>query len=93
MKTNKIEAIDKSTYYTAFHKWLNSSNEFIDFKNEKYMDEKWLSFATELGIELDTSKENDQFITVSVEDSVCWKEAKKYYSILSCKAVLEEQNV
>lgn len=82
MKKNKIEAVDKSTYYTAFHEWLNSSNEFIDLKNEKYMDEKWLSFATELGIELGASQQNDQII-VSVEDSVSWKEAKKYYSILS----------
>lgn len=82
MKRNKIEAVDKSMYYNAFNEWLNSSNEFIDLKNEKYMDEKWLSFANELGITLGGSQENDQII-ISVEDSVCWKEAKKYYSIIS----------
>lgn len=82
MKQNKIEAVDKSMYYNAFNEWLNSFNEFIDLKNEKYMDEKWLSFANELGITLGGDQEKDQ-ILITVEDSVSWKEAKKYYSIIS----------
>ena len=82
MKKNKIEAIDKTTYYNAFNEWLNSSNDFFDLKNEVTMNEKWLSFANEVGIMLGGSQEQDK-ILITVEDAICWKEAKKYYSIIS----------
>ena len=92
MKKNKIESVDKTSYYNAFNEWLNASNEFFDMKNETHMNEKWLSFANELGITLGGYDANDQLL-IEVEDGICWKEAKKYYSIISYKVALEEEKV
>ena len=92
MKKNKIEAVDKTTYYNAFNEWLNASTEFFDLRNEVHMNEKWLSFANDLGINLGGHDANDKML-IEVEDDVCWREAKKYYSIISYRAVLEDQNV
>lgn len=92
MKKNKIEAVDKTSYYNAFNQWLNASTEFFDLKNEVHMNEKWLSFASDLGVSLGGHDANDQLL-VEVEDAVCWKEAKKYYSIIAYRTALEEQAV
>lgn len=91
MKKNKIEAVDKTSYYNAFNEWLNASTEFFDLKNEVHMNEKWLSFANDLGISLGGYDANDQLL-IEVEDPTSWKEAKKYYSIISYRAVLEGQD-
>jgi hypothetical protein len=92
MKKNKIEAVDKTSYYSAFNKWLNASTEFFDLKNEILMNEKWLKFAGDLGLVLGSYDLNGNLL-VEVEDNVCWKEAKKYYSIISFRAELKEQEV
>lgn len=92
MKKNKIEAVDKTTYYNAFNEWLNASTEFFDLKNETHMNEKWLKFASDLGISLGGYDIEDRLL-VEVEDGICWKEAKKYYSLISYRATPEEQNV
>ena len=92
MKRNKIEAVDKTSYYNAFNEWLNASTEFFDLKNETHMNEKWLSFASDLGISLGGYDANEKLL-IEVEDGVCWKEAKKYYSIISYKVALEEEKV
>ncbi len=88
MKKNKIESVDKSSYYNAFNQWLSSSNEFVDLKNEDLMNDKWLSFASDLGINLGGYDANNQLIII-IEDELCWKEAKKYYSIISYRVVEE----
>lgn len=92
MKKNKIEAVDKTSYYNAFNEWLNASTEFFDLKNETHMNEKWLKFASDLGLSLGGYDLNGNLL-VEVEDSLCWKEAKKYYSIISFKVELKEQEV
>lgn len=92
MKKNKIEAVDKTSYYNAFNEWLNASTEFFDLKNETHMNEKWLKFASDLGINLGGYEAGDK-LTVEIEDGVCWKEAKKYYSIISFKVDFNEQEV
>lgn len=90
MKKNKLELVDKTSYYNAFNEWLNASSEFFDPKNETHMNEKWLSFANDLGINLGGYDVYDKLL-IEIEDSVSWREAKKYYSILSYKADLQEQ--
>lgn len=92
MKKNKIEAVDKTSYYNAFNEWLNASTEFFDLNNETHMNEKWLKFANDLGLSLGGYDLNGNLL-VEVEDSVSWKEAKKYYSIISFKVELKEQEV
>ena len=92
MKKNKIEAVDKTSYYNAFNEWLNASTEFFDLNNETHMNEKWLKFANDLGLSLGGYDLNGNLL-VEVEDSASWKEAKKYYSIISFKVELKEQEV
>lgn len=92
MKKNKIETVDKTSYYNAFNEWLNSSTEFFDLKNETHMNEKWLKFANDLGINLGGYEVDDR-LAVEIEDDICWREAKKYYSIISFRVELKEQEV
>ena len=84
MNKNKIELVDEGSYYRAFKQWLDSSSEFYDPRNENHMNEKWISFSNEVGIKLGATAKNEQ-ILVEIEDNICWKEAKKYYSIISFK--------
>jgi hypothetical protein len=90
MKKNKMEAVDKTSYYNAFNEWLNSSTEFFDLRNETHMNEKWLLFASDLGINLNGFDANDNYL-IQVEDDTCWREAKKYYSITSFRTELKDQ--
>ena len=92
MKKNKLELVDSDSYYLAFKQWLDSSNAIFDFKNENLMNDLWLKFADEIGISLGINNENKDF-NIEVIDSTCWKEAKKYYSIISYKVALEEEKV
>lgn len=92
MKKNKLELVDSDSYYLAFKQWLDSSNAIFDFKNENLMNDLWLKFADEIGISLGINNENKDF-NIEVIDSTCWKEAKKYYSIISYKVALEDENV
>lgn len=85
---NKIELIDQDSYYRAFKQWLDSSSDFYDFKNENLMNEKWLKFADDLGIYLGGSPKNEKIIAEIVDKS-SWKEAKKYYSIISYETHVE----
>ena len=81
---NTIELIDETTYYQAFNQWLESSTISFDYKDENLINERWLKFADEIGIELGI-KPNKNQIYATVFDKDSWKEAKKYYSIISYK--------
>jgi len=89
---NKIELIDQDSYYRAFKQWLDSSSDFYDTKNENLMNEKWLKFADDVGIFLGGSPKNEK-ITAEVLDKTSWKEAKKYYSIISYETNAETDEV
>ena len=77
-----VELIDENTYYQAFKQWLESGSLSFDYKDESAMNEKWIKFADEIGIELGI-KPNKNQIYATIFDKDCWKEAKKYYSIIS----------
>lgn len=91
MKKNKQELVDSDSYYLAFKQWLDSSNTIYDLKNENLMNDLWLKFADEIGIFLGIKNESKDF-NVEIIDNQCWKEAKKYYSIISYKIEVEQQN-
>jgi hypothetical protein len=90
MGKNKFEFVDEGSYYRGFKIWLDSSNCVYDPKNELQMNEFWLKFADEVGIYLCRTLENEKLM-IEILDSQCWREAKKYYSILSFKAANREQ--
>jgi hypothetical protein len=92
MNKNKFELVDEGAYYRAFKSWLDSSNSFYDEKNDSQMNEYWLKFADEVGIYLGAKSENEK-IMIEVADSQCWKEAKKYYSIISFKVAELQESV
>jgi hypothetical protein len=92
MSKNKFELVDEGSYYRAFKTWIDSSNSFYDSKNESQMNEHWLKFADEVGIYLGAKSENEK-IMIEVADLQCWKEAKKYYSIISFKAMEPQESV
>jgi hypothetical protein len=81
---NKLELVDKDSYYRAFDKWLEHTT--YNLKDQKQMDELWLKFSNDLGIELGLAV-NDRFL-INIIDSLCWKEAKKYYSLISFRTEL-----
>jgi hypothetical protein len=82
MNKNKFELVDEAAYYRAFKSWLDSSNSFCDEKNDSQMNEYWLKFADEIGIYLGANNQNEK-IMIEITDAQCWKEAKKYYSLIS----------
>jgi hypothetical protein len=81
MKKNKYELIDQDSYYRAFQQWLDSSADVYNPKDQDQMDEKWLKFSDDLGIHLGR-KGTDHFLA-EIIDNTCWKEAKKYYSLIT----------
>lgn len=89
MKRNKLELLDEASYYRAFKQWLESSNNAFDLKNEDQMNEYWIKFADDLGILLGSKIKNksltSEVLLAEVVDPECWKEARKYYSIISFK--------
>lgn len=92
MDKNKIEIVDEGSYYRAFKSWLDSSTTFYDEKNESQMNEHWLKFADELGVYLGRTLENEKML-IEIADAQSWKEAKKFYSIMSFKASKTEENL
>ena len=91
MKKNKYQLIDENSFYLAFKQWLESGSDFFNLKDEDQMNEKWLKFADDVGIYLG-QKTTDKLIA-EIVDSVCWKEAKKYYSIISYETNIETDEV
>ena len=93
MKKNKLELLDEASYNLAIKQWLESSNNAFDLKNEDQMNEYWLKFADDLGILLGSKVKNESLtsesVLVEVVDPECWKEARKYYSIISFKTEQE----
>lgn len=87
MKKNKYQLIDQDSFYRAFQQWLDSSSESYNTKDEDQMNERWLKFADDLGILLG-QKIQDK-LSAEIVDNVCWKEAKKYYSIISYETHFE----
>jgi hypothetical protein len=92
MEKNKIEIVDEGSYYRAFKSWLDSSSTFYDTKNESQMNEHWLKFADELGVYLGRHLENEKML-IEIADAQSWKEAKKFYSIMSFKVSKTEENL
>jgi hypothetical protein len=92
MNKNKLELVDEGSYYRGFKTWLDSSNSTYDLKDEYQMNEMWLKFADEVGIYLGRILENEKIIA-EIIDSDSWKEAKKFYSIMSFKASNIEENL
>lgn len=88
MKKNKYELIDQDSYYRAFQRWLDSSSDTYNLKDEDQMNERWLKFADDLGIFLGGEEVNGR-MPVEIVDNICWKEARKYYSIVSYETNFE----
>jgi len=91
MKKNKYQLIDQDSFYRAFKQWLESGSEPFNLKNEDQMNEKWLKFADDLGIYL--GQKNGDKLFAEIVDNICWKEAKKYYSIISYETNVETDEV
>lgn len=92
MKKNKYQLIDEGSYYRAFKQWLDASMDIYNPKDEYQMNEKWLKFADDVGIYLATTKVEEK-ILAEIIDSICWKEAKKYYSITSYETNVETEEM
>lgn len=84
MQKNKLELLDQDSYYRAFQHWLDHSTFSFNLGDEKAMNEFWLKFSDDLGIKLGLVK--NEKILIEIFDNECWREAKKYYSIISFKA-------
>ena len=87
MQKIKLELVDQESYYRAFDQWLKHSISSFDFKDDERMNELWLKFSDDLGVRLGLTK--NEKILAEVVDDVCWREAKKYYSLISFKALPE----
>jgi len=89
MKKNKYQLIDEGSYYRAFQQWLDASADVYNLRNESQMNEKWLKFADDVGVFLGLKKSEN--LLAEVVDNTCWKEAKKYYSIISYDTEVEPE--
>jgi len=91
MKKNKYQLIDEASYYRAFKQWLDVSMDVYNAKDEKAMNEKYLKFSDDVGVYL--YKTISEKILAEIVDNICWKEAKKYYSIISYETNFEADEV